>query len=61
MMMSVRMDCTTVTKMQTVQTRLEVLSVLAGMDLLEMGQLASVITICLNKGILFAYDISGSF
>ena len=55
------MDYTTVTKMQTVQTRLEVLNVLVGMDLLEMGQLASVIIICLNKGILFVYNMSGSF
>ena len=39
-MMSVRMDCTTVTQTQTVQTQLEVLNVLAKMDFLEMEKLA---------------------
>ena len=42
MMMSARMDYMTVTQMQTVQTRMEVLSVLAIMDFLETGKLALV-------------------
>ena len=36
------MDYMTVTQMQTVQTRMEVLSVLAMMDFLETGELALV-------------------
>ena len=42
MTMSVRMDYTTVTKMQAVQTQMEVLSVLVIVDFLEMGKLALV-------------------
>ena len=44
------MDYTTVTWMPAAQTQLEVLSVLAMMDFLEMGQLASVVIIYLDKG-----------
>ena len=42
MTMSARMDYMTVTQMQTVQTRMEVFSVLAMMDFLETGKVALV-------------------
>ena len=42
MMMSARMDYTTVAYMQIVQIQMEVLSVLAIMDFLETGRLALV-------------------
>ena len=46
MMMSARMDYTTVAYMQIVQIQMEVLSVLAIMDFLETGRLALVSEQC---------------
>ena len=59
MMTSVRLDCMTVTQMQTVRIQTEVLSVLAMMDFLETGKLVSVINIYhLIMGILRGCNIT---